>query len=63
MKLWIDAQLSPVIAHWITANFEEVTASATDELDYLEAEDTVIYFAAREAGAAVMTKDSDFVDL
>ena len=63
MKLWIDAQLSPAIARWITANYEEVEASAAYDLGYLDSEDTVIYFAAREAGAAVMTKDSDFIDL
>lgn len=32
-------------------------------LDLHEAEDAQIYKAAREAGAVVMTKDSDFVQL
>jgi predicted nuclease of predicted toxin-antitoxin system len=63
MKLWIDAQLSPAIAEWITENFADLEATAIRDLGYRDAEDPVIFFAAKAENAAVMTKDSDFVEL
>ena len=63
MKIWIDAQLSPALAPWINAHFEELEAQAVRELGLREAEDAEIFEAARRAGVVVMTKDSDFVEL
>ena len=63
MNIWLDAQLSPALAPWITANFAGVEATAVRDLGLRDAEDEVIFFAAREANAIVMSKDSDFVDL
>ena len=63
MKLWIDAQLSPALAAWITENFSDIEATAVRDLGLREAEDKVIFFSAQSANAAVMTKDSDFVEL
>lgn len=63
MKIWVDAQLSPVIAVWITENFEQLEAVAVRDVGMRDAEDTVIYFSARDANATVMTKDSDFIEL
>lgn len=63
MKLWIDAQLSPALAAWITENFSDIEATAVRDLSFRDAEDPVIFFSARTADAAVMTKDSDFVEL
>lgn len=63
MKLWIDAQLSPALANWITENFASIEATAVRDLGLREAEDPVIFFSAREADATVMTKDSDFLEL
>jgi len=63
MKLWIDAQLSPALAVWITENFSDIEATAVRDLGLREAEDNVIFFSAQSADAAVMTKDSDFVEL
>ncbi|MBV6392148.1 MAG: hypothetical protein KPEEDBHJ_01370 [Anaerolineales bacterium] len=63
MKLWIDAQLSPAIAGWITENFPSIEATAVRDLGLRDAEDPVIFFSAREADAAVMTKDRDFLEL
>ena len=60
MILWIDAQLSPALARWINETFG-VAASAVRDLGLREAKDLVIFHAAREAGAVVMSKDSDFV--
>ena len=63
MIIWTDAQLSPAIADWITANFTDVKAIAVRDLGLRDAEDEEIFFAAREASVIVMSKDSDFVDL
>ena len=63
MKLWIDAQLSPVLAKWITENFADTAVVAVRDLGLRDAEDQVIFFSARNADATVMTKDSDFLEL
>lgn len=63
MKIWVDAQLSPAIAVWITQNFEQLEAVAIRDVGLRDAEDTVIYFSAKEANVTVMTKDSDFIEL
>ena len=62
MRLWTDAHLSPALAPWLRATFG-VEAAPLRELGLRDAEDAVIFAAAREAGAVLMTKDSDFVDL
>lgn len=62
MTVWIDAQLSPVIASWICQNFS-VDAVALRDIGLRDAEDEEIFAAAKSANAVVMTKDSDFLDL
>lgn len=62
MTIWIDAQLSPAIAAWISQNFP-VRSLALRELGLRDAGDTEIFFDAKIADAVVMTKDSDFVQL
>ena len=62
MTLWLDAQLSPALAAWITATWG-VDTQALRNLGLRDAEDEAIFQAARAAGAVVMTKDRDFVDL
>lgn len=62
MTIWIDAQLSPAIAKWITENFA-AQAVALRDLGLRDATDRQIFTAAQQAGAVVMTKDSDFVEL
>lgn len=62
MTIWIDAQLSPAIAAWISENFP-VDASALRDLGLRDAEDEEIFAAAKSAAVVVMTKDSDFRDL
>jgi predicted nuclease of predicted toxin-antitoxin system len=59
MIIWVDAQLSPAIAAWITQNFD-VQAFAVRDLGLREATDQQIFLAARQENAVVMTKDSDF---
>ena len=60
MIFWIDAQLSPYLARWLTSEFG-VEAKAVRELGLRDAKDRDIFMAAREAGVVVMTKDRDFV--
>lgn len=62
MIVWVDAQLSPRLAPWLTAQFD-VSATAVRDLGLREATDRAIFVAAREAGAVILTKDSDFVAL
>lgn len=60
MRIWIDAQMSPAIAAWISSNYA-VSAVAIRDLGLRDAEDKEIFEAARQEKAVVMTKDSDFV--
>ena len=60
MILWIDAQLSPALARWMSETFG-VTVHAVRDLGLRDAKDLPIFHAAREAGAVIMSKDSDFV--
>jgi len=62
MNIWLDAQLSPAMAAWISAEFE-VSVVAVRDLGLREAKDREIFLSARQAGAVVMTKDRDFVRL
>ncbi len=60
MILWVDAQLSPALARWLSDTFG-VTAHAVRDLGLRAAKDLPIFHAARQAGAVIMSKDSDFV--
>jgi predicted nuclease of predicted toxin-antitoxin system len=62
MVVWIDAQLAPSLAAWLRETFD-VSARAVRDLQLRDAEDPVIFHAARDAGAVVLTKDADFVTL
>ena len=60
--IWVDAQLSPTIAAWISVNFS-VAAMALRDLGLRDATDREIFFAARSASTILLTKDSDFLRL
>jgi predicted nuclease of predicted toxin-antitoxin system len=60
MMIWIDAQLSPSIAHWIIGEFG-FESSPLRDLGLRDAEDLIIFNAARQANAIILTKDKDFV--
>ena len=60
MTIWIDAQMSPIIAAWISRSFA-VTAIAVRDLELREATDQEIFQAAKQENVIVMTKDSDFL--
>ncbi len=62
MIIWLDAQLPPSAATWITATFGIETRAVRD-LELRDAQDSPIFQAARAAGSVVMTKDRDFVEM
>jgi predicted nuclease of predicted toxin-antitoxin system len=62
MTFWIDAQLPPVLAAWLSQT-HGVTATSLKELGLRDASDEEIFQAARRADAIIISKDSDFVDL
>jgi predicted nuclease of predicted toxin-antitoxin system len=49
MVVWIDAQLAPTLAGWLRESFG-VAALAVRDLRLRDAEDPVIFQAARDAG-------------
>ncbi|WP_309235961.1 DUF5615 family PIN-like protein [Planktothrix sp. FACHB-1365] len=60
--MWVDAQLPPTLASWLTETFR-LEASALRDLALRDAQDLEIFEAARAENAVIMTKDSDFIDL
>lgn len=58
---WLDAQLPPQLAPWLTATFG-VPAFSAAFLGDRDATDEVIFEAARLAGAVIVSKDSDFLE-
>jgi predicted nuclease of predicted toxin-antitoxin system len=62
MKIWIDAQLPPTLANWLTETFG-LEASALRDLRLRDAQDMEIFEAARAENVVIMTKDRDFIDL
>lgn len=62
MNFWLDAQLPPSLAVWLSGNFK-VEAYALRDLGLRDAMDTEIFEAARHSGIVVVTKDNDFVEL
>ncbi|MEH2297448.1 DUF5615 family PIN-like protein [Nostoc sp.] len=62
MMIWVDANLSPMIATWITSTFG-ITALSLRDVGLRDAEDLEIFEVAKARGVIFITKDSDFVDL
>lgn len=62
MIVWVDAQLSPRVARWLSERFG-VEAIPIRDLGLREAADQQIFEAAKAAGAIVMTKDLDFIEM
>ena len=62
MTIWVDAQLPPAIASWITENFE-ISAIPVRDIGLRDATDAEIFAAARAHDVIVLTKDRDFVTL
>ncbi len=62
MTIWVDAQISPALAPWLSHAFN-LDAVAVRDLNRVGAEDLAIFRAAHAAGAVILTKDRDFVEL
>ena len=61
MNLWLDAQLSPMIAKWINDQDLRVSATPLRDIGLLKASDREIFQKARMSGAIIVTKDRDFL--
>ena len=62
MKIWIDAQLPPTLAIWVTDTFA-IEAFSLRDIGLRDAKDIEIFESAKITNVIIMTKDSDFVDL
>lgn len=62
MIFWVDEQISPKFATWITQRFQ-VVCHSVDNLGYFNTPDKDIFEKAREAKAVVITKDKDFREM
>ena len=63
MTIWLDAQLPPTLAAWLTSTFA-IPCTAVRDLGLRDADDRSIFEAARDCGdVVIMSKDSDFVEL
>lgn len=62
MIFWIDEQISPKFAGWLTQRFQ-VTCHSVDTLGYFSTPDAEIFEKAREVNAIVITKDRDFREM
>ena len=62
MNFWVDAQLPPMLAEWLSKEYG-VEAIPLRDLGLRDAPDIGIFQAARKAQAVVISKDSDFVEL
>ena len=62
MKFWVDAQLPPLLAAWLSEQFN-VEAFSLKSLGLRDAVDAAIFQAAQQPGIVLISKDSDFVEL
>ena len=63
IELWLDMQLSPAIAEWITRELG-IKAISSYAMFINEEKDETIFLAAKSKGnVIILSKDSDFPDL
>ena len=62
MKFWLNANLSPGFALWLSKEFN-VDCIAVRDLGLRNAKDTEIFLKAKAANVVLITKDTDFLDL
>ena len=61
MIFWLDAQLPPGPAPWLSSEFG-IAAISIRDIGLRNATDQDIFAAAREADASLVSKDADFSD-
>ena len=62
VTFWLDEQISPLLAPWIEEQFG-LTCHSVVNLLVDRRDDQDIFLSARQLGAIIISKDSDFVDL
>jgi len=62
MIFWIDAQLSPNMATWLSKDFD-VEAFSVKEVGHRDSKDKTIFEAANKKADVIITKDKDFINL
>lgn len=62
MKFWVDAQLPPALATWLSEQFDVEGVSLRD-LGLRDAADIKIFQAAQQQNVVLVSKDNDFVEL
>ena len=62
MKFWLDAQLPPTLAKFLSEEFN-VQADPLRELGMRDADDMEVFEKARDKNVTIISKDSDFVEL
>ena len=62
MKFWVDAQLPPQLAAWLSEQFH-VEAFSLRQLGLRDAADAEIFQKSQQQGVVIISKDSDFVEL
>jgi predicted nuclease of predicted toxin-antitoxin system len=63
VKIWLDAQLPPALAAWISTTFQ-VSCTGVRDLGLRDAEDQSIFDAARAASdVVILRKGSDFLEM
>jgi len=62
VKFWVDAQLPPLLAAWLSEQFH-VEAFSLRALGLRDAADAAIFCAAQQPSIVIISKDSDFVEL
>jgi len=60
--IWLDAHLSPRVAHWIREVLGH-DAEALRDIGLRDAEDGEIFNRGKQDDVIILTKDKDFVDL
>ncbi len=60
--IWLDAQLSPALGHWVEKQFNEPCLPVR-MLGLRDSTDAEIFRKAKAANVIVMTKDKDFIEL
>lgn len=62
IELWLDMQIFPQLATWITTTFS-IKAISSYSLSYNTGKDEVIFLKAKELGNVfILTKDKDFAE-
>ena len=63
IELWLDMQLSPALAKWISIELGIKAISSYEMFINEEKDETIFLSAKRKSNVIILSKDSDFPDL